>query len=155
MLQTRHGAGDDARGTASASATPTLALPKPEAPSKVRARKKRLDLKTMKTSRERVFAEDGACRFPGQGKTAFPCGPSGANDQLAHLDERKRSRTTGREPDFRHDPEHLMRLCPHHHGAYDGWLVPSKTFNIHYLTPLQARGLCRFIDASGHFLGDN
>lgn len=151
----RHGAGAGARATASASATPTLALPKPEAQSKVRARKKRLDLKTMKISRETMFAEDGRCRFPEAGQRIFPCGPAGANDQLAHLDERKRSRTTGREPEFRHDPLHLMRLCPHHHGGYDGWLVAGKTFAIHYLTPLQARGLCRFIDSSGHWLGDN
>lgn len=136
--------------------TSALAFQKPEPRAKVRARKKRADLKALKTSREVVFAEDGRCRFPEQSKDLFPCGPAGANDQLAHLDERKRAHTTGREPAFRHDPKHAMRLCPHHHAGYDGWLAAGKTFTIQYLTDKKARGPCRFWQfRTEMWLGDN
>lgn len=137
--------------------TTAVKIPKPEPQSKVRARKKRQDQQAVKTAHEVVFEEDRACRFPERGRDLFPCGPRGANDQLAHLDDRKRSRTRGRSPEFRHDPEHMMRLCPNHHGDYDG---PARRreerFTIQYLTDRKARGPCRFLQhGTGLWLGDN
>ncbi len=132
------------------------AIPKPEARKKEKARAKREDAKELKTVRQVVFEQDKTCRFPEHGRHLFPCGPAGANDQLAHLDERKRARTTGRLPRFRHDVEHCMRLCIRHHSGYDGSLGVGKTFTIQYLTTRKARGRCRFLQTgSGTWLVDN
>jgi hypothetical protein len=121
-----------------------------------RARKERKDSKVQHMARMLVFAEDERCRFPHEATAEHPCaGP----DELMHMKPRTKAQTVNCEPEFRHDPQYLMRGCNEHHQgvySYDG-SIGGRGFTVEPIdSKLMYRGPCRFIDKeTGELLGIN
>lgn len=96
---------------------------KPKGPTaRARARKKRRDEAVAETVRALVEARDGHCKY---GFDVHPANRSrcGADSQWAHFGERKRFKTRGMDPTYRHATTHSLMLCGPHHDAYDKGLL--------------------------------
>jgi len=81
------------------------------------ARTTRLERRARETAAwTRVKAEvrrrDRICRYPDRTECA-------GRLEVAHLHERRRSKTTGKPPADRHDARWCLLLCAKHHRAYD------------------------------------
>ena len=65
--------------------------------------------------------------------------------EWAHMHDRRRSQTRGREPEDRHDVQHSLMLCTLHHAQYDGRANPR--LHITALTRKGADGPLKFTRA--------
>lgn len=123
-----------------------MTLAKPKRTRKwERAALKRTDAKVQHIARMLVFNEDERCRFPFEATTEHPCS---GEDELCHMGDYSKAATRNQDPEDRHNPLHLMRMCAGHHKgpySYDG-SIGGKRFTIVPMTDKEFRGPCRFID---------
>lgn len=115
-----------------------LALPKPEKRRRVKARKARAEKRVKDAVRAACVERDGHCRTGSLMNDAgdlslwlYCDGPS----EWAHMPERRRSKTRGMDPTFRHDTKHTLMLCRTHHAQFDGRAEPRL-----FITALTRKG---------------
>ena len=89
-------------------------IPKPEPRKRVKARKKRRESALVKEVRRMVSERDGHCRLHDKG-----FGLCFGVSTWAHLEDHRRFRTRGMEPEQRHTTTDTVMLCAKHHFAYD------------------------------------
>lgn len=84
--------------------------------------------------RNHCVERDGYCRF--DMAVPYECdGPS----EWAHMHARRRSKTRGMDPSYRHDTAHSLMLCHTHHEDYD-----AKRLQITALSRRGADGPLKF-----------
>lgn len=86
---------------------------RPKGPrAKDRAKRRRADSAYALKVRADVDERDGYCRFTGLTRCA-------ERSEWAHLEDKKRARTRGMEPEERHTTAKSLKACAHHHRLYD------------------------------------
>jgi hypothetical protein len=85
---------------------------KPGPTAKYRAKRRRAEGPVLAAVRATCDERDGYCRLMG-------LSPCSGESQLAHLEEKKRTRTRGMLPEERHVTTHAAKFCEGHHGKYD------------------------------------
>jgi len=86
---------------------------KPKGPTaKYRAKRKRADDAERLMVRAKVDERDGYCRLTG-------LSPCSGDSEHAHLEDKKRARTRGMEPQERHTTAGSAMFCTGHHTLYD------------------------------------
>jgi len=119
----------------------------PKSPRRIRPRR------TPKAERDRIaevrkycVQRDGECRIAsdawkdvqGDPLCVVFCGCDGPSE-WAHMHTRRRSKTRGMAPEYRHDTAHSLMLCHTHHEDYD-----AKRLIITALTRKGANGPLKF-----------
>ena len=80
------------------------------------ARKAVADYAVRKIVRAKCVDRDGACRFA---EATIELGSCEGRSEWMHLEEKKRARTRGMKPEFRHTTAGSMMGCTRHHAEYD------------------------------------
>ena len=94
-----------------------MTFPKPEPRKRTKARQDRQEAAVIAKVRAAVSERDGGCRVATD--LNFTVGTCDGPSDLAHLPERRRSKTRGMDPTYRHDRRFCMMLCRKHHTALD------------------------------------
>lgn len=121
-------------------------IPKPEPWKRVKARRKRAELKTKQDVRVKVAARDGYCRLyvldEGWRTQLWKMfGPCGGASEWAHL--RKRSLTRRMDPEVRHSTATSVMFCGNHH-QHGRCAHERHTLDVAPLTEKGADGPLRF-----------
>ena len=111
-----------------------LALQKGQTRKQLKAKAKRAEARQIRAVRAHCEIRDGFCRFD----MCVPFECEGVTE-LAHMHARRRSKTRGMAPEYRHAITHCLCLCSEHHRAYD-----AKELRITALTPKGAEGELKF-----------
>lgn len=106
--------------------------PKYEIPTRKveKAKAERVEKKVKTDVRSKCVARDGDCRI-GNGAVGIvdqivgEIGECDGPSEWAHLEEKKRSKTRGQEPEVRHTTAGSCILCRRHHNRYDGRERPA------------------------------
>jgi len=108
-------------------------FPKGETSLERRNREQKQERAVKTRVRAIIFRRDPACMVPED-----PRWPHGGPDEWGHLEEGRRTKTTGQDPEERHTTALGCRICRTHHRMYDGQQRPR--LSLVFLTEDQADG---------------
>jgi len=114
----------------------SLVQPKPETRKRQKARETREARAVVTKVRAACVERDGRCRV---GSASTLLGPCGGESQWSHLEEKRRFKTRGQEPEVRHTVTDTAMMCTRHHDLYD-----DRKLTLAFLTKQRADGTMRF-----------
>jgi hypothetical protein len=94
----------------------SMPCPKPEPKAKSKARAKRHEAAIIQQVRAQCVERDGHCRI---GSATTHLGACTVWSQWCHMEDKRRSKTLGQEPEVRHTTQGSFMGCAKHHGMYD------------------------------------
>jgi len=118
------------------------AAPKPEPKKRVKDRAKRAEQKVEQFVRAQCVLRDGDCRVGSILNRLFVltfC-RCGGESEWAHLEDKRRFKTRGQDPEVRHTTAGSLMLCTEHHQDYD-----QHRLEIEPLTEAGADGRLRIV----------
>lgn len=121
-------------------------FPKPEPIKRVKGRRKRAEAVVKKEVRRQVCTRDGYCRVNVADRvTVGTLGRHEGLSEWAHLEEKRRSKTRGMNPEERHTTQDTVMFCTRHHQMYD-----ARQFSVEFFDRFtRADGLIRLVAPGG------